>query len=370
MKFLSSLKKEMVIASRSFYFYIEFITAIILLLVILFVVKEDNDTKKEEYLYFDMSESLIEVMEKEILQEDLDHKAEVAIVEIGDRKINVKNYETKSKLYTVFTTSEEDMIQMCKKDRVFGATIKFNAQNKFVYDYYLQGYETQRLKNIYKIVHINEDLEVLKQHRDNQEVTMLQDYEVLNDRENAIPLLLTFNGSLMGLFIICAYVYLDKKEGTIRAFAVTPCPIWQYLLSKTAMMIITSIISSLIVIIPVMKLQPNYLMLIVLLITTGLFSSGLGLYFASFFKDVVDSMGSMILLMFIFIIPAISYMIPTWSASWIKYIPSYYIIQSFKEIISVNCDSLYVFKSSLLLALLGCVFFVLTNKRYKKILSV
>ena len=37
----------------------------------------------------------------------------------------------------------------------------------------------------------------------------------------------------MGFFIIAAYIFLDKKEGVIKAYAVTPSPVWKYLLSKS-----------------------------------------------------------------------------------------------------------------------------------------
>ena len=52
MKLLSSYIKEMKIAARGFYFYIEVFIAILMLIVLLVVVKENPVSREEEFIYY------------------------------------------------------------------------------------------------------------------------------------------------------------------------------------------------------------------------------------------------------------------------------------------------------------------------------
>ena len=159
----------------------------------------------------------------------------------------------------------------------------------------------------------------------------------------------------MGLFIMAAYVFLDKKEGVIKAFAVTSAPVWKYLMSKMLMLTITSFVTSLILIVPVMGVRINYLLVLILLVPTGFFASALGLLLASYFDDMVKSFGVMYLLMIGMMLPAFAYYIPSWDPMWLKFVPSYYMIYGFREIF-IKGDTPFV----LLIALgyfcgLGCI---------------
>ncbi|WDV47420.1 ABC transporter permease [Clostridiaceae bacterium M8S5] len=370
MKFLSSFIKEIVLASRSFYFYIEIGMAIVLLLIMLFVVPDSFDNRSTEYIYYDLPKELVDTIKSDMLKQDLDHKSEEINMDIEDREVSVSYYKTDNKKYYIVNTNKQDLIDIAKDKKKLGIVMKLNEKKEMIYDYFLQGYETDRLKNIYKLVHAKSSVDSLEQSIKNQEVVTTGNYDKLSDRENSLPPMLAINCGLMGIFIIAAYVFLDKKEGTIRAFAVSPCPIYQYLLSKTGIITITGIVSSLIILIPLMGSTPNYLMLIVLLVATGFFSSSIGLLIASFFKDVIESMGTIVVVLITFVLPVIGYYIPSWNPQWLSYIPSYQIIQSIKEIILQNGDMSYVALSSLRVVAIGIVVFIIANLRYKKILSV
>ena len=60
MKLFSTYIKEMKIASRGFYFYIEIFVAVIALIILLVAVKENPDGKAVEYLYSDMPSEVME----------------------------------------------------------------------------------------------------------------------------------------------------------------------------------------------------------------------------------------------------------------------------------------------------------------------
>ena len=72
MKLFSSFVKELKIASRGFYFYIEILMAVIILIIFLFAVPDTFTNKTSEYLYLDMPNEV-----KETYLESIDRKSVV-----------------------------------------------------------------------------------------------------------------------------------------------------------------------------------------------------------------------------------------------------------------------------------------------------
>ncbi|MCP4361198.1 MAG: ABC transporter permease, partial [Chloroflexi bacterium] len=232
------------------------------------------------------------------------------------------------------------------------------------------GYETERLLNTYAVYH-NEDFDVLMDVSDGTEVRFLHENQViLSDKENTLPSFLTFNGSLMGLFILASYIFLDKKEGVIKAYAVTPSPVWHYLLSKVGIVTVTSLITSLIITIPIMGAQPNYLAMLVFLLASGFAASAVGLLLTSFYDDIMQAFGTLYVLLIALMLPNIAYFIPTWSPAWMQAIPTYSMLESFKEALLPNGDINYILFTSLAYFAAGLALFLLANVRFKKTLSI
>jgi hypothetical protein len=176
-------------------------------------------------------------------------------------------------------------------------------------------------------------------------------------------------GSLMGFFIVMAYIFYDKAEGVIKAFAVTPSSIWKYLISKIFVILTTVIVSSSIITIPVMGGQPNYLLFYIFLIITTFAIASLGLLVASFFDNISKAFGVMYAIMISLMIPAFSYFIPSFDPLWLRFFPSYPLLQGFKEIM-LNGDAGYVLTYSLVFLAGGLALFILVDIRFKKTLTV
>jgi len=193
--------------------------------------------------------------------------------------------------------------------------------------------------------------------------------ETLNNRENLVPVFLVFAGSLMGFFIVLAYIFYDKAEGVIRAFAVTPSSMWKYLISKVFVLLTIVIVSSSIITIPVMGGKPNYLLFYIFLIITTFAMASLGLLVASFFDNISKSFGAMYAIMVALIVPAFSYYIPSFDPLWLRFFPSYPMLQGFKEIL-LRGDTGYVLTYSFVFLAGGLALFVLANIRFKKTLTV
>ncbi len=90
----------------------------------------------------------------------------------------------------------------------------------------------------------------------------------------------------------------------------------------------------------------------------------------SYYKDIVEAFGAMYIVILLMIMPNISYFTPSWDPDWVKIIPSYVMLQSFKEIISVHGNMTYVFVASLGFLVIGLDLFILANYRFKKTLSL
>jgi len=263
---------------------------------------------------------------------------------------------------------EEDMIRLSYGESEMGVTVAMDPYGKVSNKYYLQGYETDRLKNLLYILQ-NESRDVVNAKKDKQVVRTLEVMETLNNRENLVPVIIAYMGSLMGLFIVMAYIFYDKAEGVIRAFAVTPSSIWKYLISKVFVLLTTVVVSSSIITIPVMGGQPNYLLFYIFLIITTFSVASLGLLVASFFDSISKAFGVMYAIMISLMIPAFSYYIPSFDPLWLRFIPTYPLLQGFKEIL-LNGDAGYVLTYSLVFLVGGLVLFVLADIRFKKTLTV
>jgi hypothetical protein len=193
--------------------------------------------------------------------------------------------------------------------------------------------------------------------------------ETLNNRENWVPIFIVYLGSLMGYFIVMAYIFYDKAEGVIRAFAVTPSAMWKYLISKILVILTTVIVSSSIIAIPVMGWQPNYLLFYTFLLITTFAMASLGLLVASFFDTISKAFGVMYVIMIALMIPVFSYYIPSFDPLWLRFFPTYPMLQGFKDIL-LNGDAGYVLTYSLVFLAGGSVLFVLADIRFKKTLTV
>ncbi len=395
MKLLSSYIKEMKIAARGYYFYIELVFAIILLMILLFGVDSESVSKKREFLFYNMAPEVKDSMiQKDInegklkLVEPTEFKMKEIEFDVTSRETGeVTKYKLEEKLFNLETyelydtntgkldrtlflvNNEVDMIRLSFQEKSLGITIITNGLKEPSYRYYLQGYETEKLINLILIIH-NETTDVLEDSFNSQVVRKLSDIQTLNIKETLVPIFVVFMGSLMGFFIVVAYIFLDKTEGVIKAFVVTPSPVWKYMLSKTMVIITTVCISSSIITIPIMGLQPNYLLFYLLIIISTFTFSSLGLLLSSFFDSIQKAFVALYFIMIAMMLPVFSYVIPSFDPVWLRVLPTYPMLQGIKEIIMVDTDTVYVLTYSGILLTVGILLFLLANYRFKKTLTV
>jgi hypothetical protein len=385
----------MKIAARGFYFYIEIAMAVILVGILLLVVSETSTSNIKQFIYNDMPQKIAEYLKDKSIEDGDARLANSTEFELKPAEFEIMNQETgKTTAYdfddekiieletiemldsstgerdetVYYVETEEDMIRLAYSEREVGTTVAMDARGKVSTKYYLQGYETDRLESLLYISH-SKSPAVINAKKDRQVVRTLGVMETLNNRENLVPIFLVYLGSLMGYFIVMAYIFYDKAEGVIRAFAVTPSSMWKYLVSKIFVILTTVVVSSSIITIPVMGGQPNYLLFYIFLIITTFALASLGLLVASFFDSISKAFGVMYAIMISLMIPAFSYYIPSFDPLWLRFFPSYPLLQGFKEIL-LNGDTGYVLTYSFVFLAGGLVLFVLADMRFKKTLTV
>lgn len=369
MKLLNSFKKELILATRSFYFYIEIAFALVLLAVLLFAIPEHSQRIETRYLYLDLPQQAADIIRDSLLKEDTDGKIEKVTLESGGQKYNAELIEKEAE--KVYILESEDIVRtLAETKEKVGAIVSLDANNEIHYKYYLQGYESERLKNLISVLHnIGED--ELEQSFDSQKVSLVATgYAPLNDRENAVAPLLAFNSCIMGMFVMVAYVFLDKKEGVIKAYAVTASSVAQYLMSKIFVVLLTATVSGLIVLMPVMGFKINYGLILLLLLTTGFFFSVVGLLIASFYRDITKAFGTIFFILILMLLPAIAYFLLGWNPRWVQIIPSNPVIQALKDVISAKANKTYPLLACAGFLVAGVLLFIITDRRFRKTLNL
>ncbi len=335
--------KDAKLSFNGLYFYMEIGMALIFIAVLLFVVPENFDSSQKFYVVMEL-----ESAETEKFQRLLGESDEVTVL-----------------------SSRTEIENSMKKDRSsVGAIIK-KSEGKYIYEMILQGYESESMKNLIQAGIEGEVLAQIPGYSSDVSVRTLEKESVkLSDRNNIIPIYLTMNVGMMGLFIIAAYIFLDKEEGVIKAYAVAPVQVWKYLASKVMIMLMMGLITSLITVLALVGFKVNYLYLIGMIVAFNTFGSALGLFISSFFNTMVKAMGVMYVFVMIMILPAISYLMPSFNPIWIKLFPSYPMMFSLRELFLENGDQSYILMQIGIFGVLALLLFLAANHRFKKTLTV
>ena len=344
MKLLYSFLKDMKLSLKGFYFYLELFFALIVVAVLIYAVPENFERKVTVFAYIDLDESLAAVAEGALVKDGYD--------------------------ITMLSSRDEVEARIAKNRSSVGLVIG-SESGKFIYDYILQGYENVKFKNIIKTSIEASFAKSMPGYKTIANVTTLEgNVEKLSDRVNILPVFLALNAAFMGLFIVAAYIFLDKDEGTIKAFAVTPAKVSHYLLSKMGVMLVSGLMSGLVATILVAGFSVHYLHLIAVLIACNAFGTALGLFIASFFDTMTKAMGWLYASVIVLSFAAVSYYTPAFSPLIIRILPSYPMLFAFREAFFEVSNLGYVYTTVAGYSLAATALFFLSNMRFKKTLTV
>ena len=398
MKLWNNYVKELKIASRGFYFYMEIVMAAVLLVSILLFVPVDVENVSYEVIYADIPRAALDLQ----LAQGFGDSG--TYTRAGDTRVRLKPdtivyydeqtgerfeaiYDDKKTLsletweYTgaesgrhektlYIAESFDDLLRVAKTEKIYSLVMGINADGTPSYRLLLFGSESGRYLNLITAMLGTGDTRALQQAMESQQVLTLGEANTLNNRQSYMPLVVVIMNGLMGMLVVIAYLTVDKSSGLIRAMALTPMHTRSYLLSKVLVVLTTSLISSLVIIIPVMGGQPNYPLFILALAMVSVLSCMIGLWIASFFEDLKSAFGMVILAMVILLLPSISYIVPAFAPLWIRLMPTYPMLAAVKETLLPKPDTGYVLLVCAGMAALSAVFLLWSEARYRKSLGV
>ena len=294
-----------------------------------------------------------------------------------DKKtLELKTYEyfdaATGKLEKMLYVAEsfDDLLRVAKAKKWYATVVRADENGQLQYQLLLFGSESGRYKNLIAAVMNQGNTPALLQAMAEQPVLTLGEKNVLNNRQSYMPLAVVIMNGLMGMMTVIAYLTVDKSSGLIRAMALTPMRTRSYLLSKVLVVLTTSLLSSLVVTIPVMGGQPNYLLFIPTAALVSVLSCMIGLWIASFFEDLKSAFGVLILSMLVLMLPSMSYIIPSFAPLWLKLMPTYPMLQAVKETLLPRPDAGYVLIVCAGMIALSALFLWWSELRYRKSLGV
>ncbi len=418
MKVLKQVVKELIISSRGFYFYAELIITFIILFIMLFIVPDELESKKEEYLFYNIKSKYAQmifnvsinkgIMEKAVdktftlepatikLYPDRDGKPndynEIVLplyeeLEILDTRKNEDGsytfkFEDKKEVtgegYVIYDgkggkidkhvymfNSFEDVLRLSWQEKNIGGVVYYDKNSREHYEIIFPTPVTQKYNAITYALH-NDNIYDVIDESGNKRLRYLGGLDTLSFKQSFIPLIIVYLNGLISIFIVAGHIFNDKVQDVLRPTMLSPLSMREMLLAKLISSLPAGIITSLIIAIPIMKLDANYPLLILLVLATCIFAGGLGLLISAFFDNMKSSFGLMIIILVLLMLPILSYYVPTFSPSWIKLIPSHHMLLSIKDAITNNGNYTYSLITSAGLIITSIVLLEIASIRYKK----
>ena len=379
MKLISTFLKDLKLSLRSYYIYIEIIMALLIIAVLLFVVPDNMSSGYRVFVHLDIENAEIaQVVEQFMSTADpskIDEQmlADLNLSNLAKDELDAGEQDEPGVQQIELVDSTSQLRAGLEEDRnSIGIVVSFDEElSRLEMEFILQGYESEQMRNLLQAQFSAPMMELLPDYVDQTELTVLDDSaEKLPMKVNLLPVMLLLNSSFDGLFIIAAYVFMDKEEGTIRALAVTPLRIREYLLSKIAIMLVTGIVTGSMTVLAVAPDHVHYGHFLALMISFNIFGSALGLLIGSFYDTLTKSMGSLYLVIIVLALASASYFMPAFSPLAIRLLPSYPMLFAIRETLLKNPDTGYIYTRAGVFIVIGVVLFALAEWRYRKTITV
>ena len=337
--------KDMKLATRSFYIWIVLLFAVIFVGVMLFAVPDNPSLGTQAYVF---------VEDDPLLADFSDHLIEEAK--------NTGGFE--------LVGSRDAIIAAMEANRNAKGIYVAIRDDRMYAEYILQGYEGERVENLFAAEVKGMTAQEAGLGVDTT-VTYLKGKDAVKAplKVSLIPIFLTMESAFIGMFLVAAYVFMDKDDGTIKAYGVSPGRIWQYLLSKIMMFAVFGWLSGFFALTVLRGFDYNFLHVLLLLTTYNVFGTILGLILAAFFDNLQNAMTWILLMAALMGITTVSYMVPSFSPAVIRWLPTYPMQFAFKEAIYPTGNAAYVWQNVLGFLGVSIVLFAVTMGLYKKRLS-
>ncbi len=192
--------------------------------------------------------------------------------------------------------------------------------------------------------------------------------DILPFNKQLMPPILLMMAGIIGLFAMVSLIGQERTDLTIRAYRVSPAGLWEFIVSKHLVILLTGLCSFSILYLPIMGFN-GYLESLIVIVLTIIMGSSLGVILGSFFKNPMGAILWVLMLVMFLALPAISLFLPIFSPEWLKLIPSYHTLFALDAAIFPNNNSHIIWQGAAVLAVLNLFLFPLSVMIFNKIIQ-
>ena len=157
--------------------------------------------------------------------------------------------------------------------------------------------------------------------------------EIVPINKSMIAIILAFEVMILGFLFVAVVVFGEKKEGSIRSYRVSPSGLGNYVVSKTLVFTLLSMIYGLVMTTATIGFRVNYAALAAVLFLSCALMTLLGLGIAAFFNNISEWFVPGVLVLAVNMLSILPYQIPTYSAKFLTFLPGYSVIFGVSEIL-------------------------------------
>ncbi|MHB0857339.1 MAG: ABC transporter permease [Anaerolineae bacterium] len=197
-----------------------------------------------------------------------------------------------------------------------------------------QGHESEQVRNALRLS-IQDNLARAMGAPQEVQTIMLggTPREVVPMNKFLLPIFLLSEATMVGFILIASLVFIEKSEGTLRAFRVSPGRVAEYLGAKVAVMALLGVIFTLVLTPLVAGLRLNYVALLALVLVGSVVTSSLALLVASYFPSLTQSIVVVMFINLLLGLPILSYVIPSFAPALVRALPTYPLILNLREVL-------------------------------------
>lgn len=336
-RYLSLSVKDMKVATRNYFLIIVLAVAVLMVVLTNFVIPDEINIKPTVYYGGETTGNITNIFNSS--------KSEEKLVKLDSRKEIIKEMKSNKNSIGIFISF------MNEKPKI---------------EFITQGNENQKVINSLRLS-IENEINKGEFSKNRIPVEKLKtDKRDIPFNKSIIPTFLVLESSMLGLIMIAAFIFIEKSEGTLKAYKVSPGGIHEYIASKLTLMVILGVISTLIITVFTLGTGPNYLYLLLLIIFGNIFATSLGLIIGSFFRNISQAMIWIILVGMVFGITPISYLTPNFSPMYIRLLPTYQLLYGVKEALFPTGDTAIIMNTLILHIILAIIGYILTIISYKR----
>ena len=330
-------QKDLALGIRNYYIAIMLFTAVLLVLLVRFVIPEETSIKPTVY-YAVESEA---------------ERVFAGMYELMDQKGRME--------------SREEIVRSMEGNiNSLGMVFKIKDRKPTV-EYILQGHEKEKIKNLL-VLPVQALFNPARQDDLQIETIRLKAVTEENDQTfnmMLLPLLVLFEPALLGLMLLATMIFMEKEEKTIQAYAVTPGQLAEFLVSKVCFILLMSLISASIIVAFTLGIGSNFILLLLVVGISSIFSSTLALVIASFFDNLSKAMMWLMFATIVLTVPMISYFMPGFAPVWIRIMPTYPLLFVIQEVLFPTGNNDMIVSTLVLFSILSGVLFGISVLRYR-----